>query len=334
MVHKRAFVGLLLVIALLLPAQLSTAQEQPDFVTLITADEVMIYVKALSVDIGARPTGSEAEIEAGDYVAEQFKSWGYDVTIEEFEAQADEEDEDSPIINSRNVIATREGDNQVIVIGAHIDSVTDGTGAGDNASGVAAILAAAHALADVPVQHTLVFIAFGAEEAGLYGSYDYVEGLGGEIDSVLAMINVDSVGVGTDLNVYAGAEITWGEDEDAAPTIDGGPTWVRDEALALAEQMGLPFKTSPDDTWGGYTGDWSDHYAFVLSDVPIVYFEAWQWWGSDDPWWGQETGEGDVMHTPDDVYESIVPEKVEMASELIAATTYALATDAVTPPAE
>jgi len=184
------------------------------------------------------------------------------------------------------------------------------------------------------VQHTLVFIAFGAEEAGLYGSYDYVDQLGDEIDNVIAMINVDSVGEGTDLNVYAGAEITWGEDENAAPTIDGGPTWVRDAALSLAEQLGLPFHTSPEETWGGYTGDWSDHYAFVLAGVPIVYFEAWQWWGADDPWWGQETADGDVMHTPDDVYESVVPEKVEMASELIAATAYALATDAVTPPAE
>lgn len=332
MVYKRALTALLLGIALLVPAQLSTAQEQPDFVKLITADEVMSYVKALSVDIGARPAGSDAEYEAGDYVAEAFESWGYDVTFQDVEAQADEEDEDSPIIDSQNVIATRQGDDQVIVIGAHLDSVTDGTGAGDNASGVAAILAAAHALADVPVQHTLVFIAFGAEEVGLYGSFEYVDSLGGDIDNVIAMINVDSVGVGTDLNVYAGAEITWGEDEEAAPIIDGGPTWVRDAALALAKQLELPFNTSPDDTWGGFTGDWSDHYPFVLAGVPTVYFEAWQWWGADDPWWGQETDEGDVMHTPGDIYENVVPEKVEMASELIAATAYALASGMATPP--
>jgi len=238
------------------------------------------------------------------------------------------------MITSRNVIATRQGDDQVIVIGAHLDSATIGTGADDNASGVAAILAAAQALAELPIQHTLVFVAFGAEEVGLYGSYEYVDSLGGDIDHVIAMINVDSVGVGTDLNVYAGAEITWGEDEEAAPTIDGGPTWVRDTALALAKQMGLPFQTSPDETWGGYTGDWSDHYAFVLEGVPIVYFEAWQWWGADDAWLGQETGDGDIMHTPDDVYENVVPEKVEMASELIAATTYALASGMVTPPVE
>jgi len=238
-------------------------------------------------------------------------------------------------VQSRNVIARRSGDDQVVVIGAHMDSVTAGTGADDNASGVAAMLAAAEALKDVTPMHTLVFVAFGAEEGGSpTGAEAYVESLGDGIQNVVAMLNIDTVGVGTSTNVYAGATITWpeGEEDNAAPTIDGGPTWVRDLALSLADTMGLTFGTTPADTWDGFTGDWSDHYPFVLAGVPVAYFEAWQWTGAENPWWGQETAGGDVMHSAKDVYDVVVPEKVEAVAELVAATTYAIATSATLPP--
>jgi acetylornithine deacetylase/succinyl-diaminopimelate desuccinylase-like protein len=327
MLNRKLVSAIVLIVCLGLSAQASLAQELPDFVTLITPDNVMPHVEALSVDIGARPMGSEAEAAAAEYIADQLDGWGYDVTIEEFETNPPEDtDTESDTVISHNVVAIREGDDQIVVVGAHLDSVTDGTGAGDNASGVAAILAAAEALADYDTPHTLIFVAFGAEENGdPTGADVFVEDLGDEIDNVIAMINVDSVGVGTNLNVYAGAEITWPESDEEAPVIEGGPTWVRDLALDMAAEMNLPFGTSPDDTWGGFTGDWSDHYAFVLEGVPVVYFEAWQWDGAEDPWWGQETPDGDVMHSSGDVYENVVPEKVEMSAELIAATTYAIA---------
>lgn len=320
---------LALVCSLAMPLQATVAQGLPDFVALIDTEEVMAHVRALSVAIGARPMGSDAEARAADYVAAALTDWGYEVTVQEFETTppgANEEGTVSEPVTSRNVIGVRPGDEGMVVIGAHMDSVTDGTGAGDNASGVAVLLAAAQALADFDTQHTLVFIAFGAEEGGDPSGADvYVESLGEQVDNVIAMLNVDSVGVGTTLNVYAGAVITWDE-EGAAPTIEGGPVWVRDTALDLAAELGLPFETSPQETWGGFTGDWSDHYAFVLAGVPVAYFEAWQWFGAEDPWWGQETAEGDVMHSPGDVYESVVPEKVEMTAELVAATTYAITT--------
>ncbi|MBI5957878.1 MAG: M20/M25/M40 family metallo-hydrolase [Chloroflexi bacterium] len=327
MLNRRIILAVVLIVCLVIPAQWSLAQDMPDFVTLIDADSVMQHVEVLSVDIGARPMGSEEESEAAEYIADMLSEWGYDVTIEEFETTPPSDMGDGELVTSRNVIAVREGDDQIVVVGAHMDSVTDGTGAGDNASGVAAILAAAEAISDYDTTHTLIFIAFGAEESGdPTGADMVVESLGDEIENVIAMINVDSVGVGTHLNVYAGAEIEWSdEDEEAAPEIIGGPTWVRDLALDLAAEMNLPFGTSPDDTWGGFTGDWSDHYSFVLEDIPIVYFEAWQWEGAEDAWWGQETPDGDVMHTPGDIFENVVPEKVEMSAELIAATAYALA---------
>ncbi len=322
--HKR-FVALALLICLIIPAGLVTAQGPVDVLNAITAEQVMAHIQALSVDIGARKMGSPQEEQAAEYIQGQFESWGYEVEIQEFDATAGEADRGAII--SHNVIATHPGDDQVIVVGAHMDSVTAGTGAGDNASGVAVVLAAAEVLANVDTEHTILFVTFGAEETGdPMGSEYFVESLGDDIDNVIAMINVDSVGVGTNMNVYAGAKILSGdEDEDHIPDMEGGPTWVRDLALNLADQLGLPFGTTPDDTWGGYTGSWSDHYAFVEADVPIAYFEAWQWEPSESTVWGQETANGDVMHTAGDVYENVVPEKVEMAAELVTATTLAIA---------
>ena len=329
MITRRTLFTLAMLCSLLVPLGVSSAQDMPDFVALIEAEDVMAHVRALSVAIGARPMGSDAETLAAGYVAAALSDWGYEVTVEEFDAIAPAEEEDAPgtPIVSRNVIGVRPGDDKLIVVGAHMDSVAVGTGAGDNASGVAAMLAAARALADLEPTHTIVFIAFGAEEGGdPTGAEVYVEGLGDAVGTILAMINLDTIGVGTNLNVYAGATITWPEDENAAPIIEGGPVWVRDLALDLAAEMNLPFETSPADTWGGFTGDWSDHYVFVLAGVPVAYFEAWQWAGAEDPWWGQETAEGDVLHTERDVYAAVVPEKVEMMAELVAATTYAMAT--------
>ncbi len=228
------------------------------------------------------------------------------------------------------MIATRAGDDQMIIVGAHMDSVATATGAGDNASGVAAMLGAAEALADVKPVHTLVFVAFGAEEIGLIGSHEYVDSLGDNINHVIAMINLDSVGVGSQLNVYAGALVTEAENGDHPPQFEGGPTWVRDTALDLAAEMGLPFSTTPDSSWGGFIGDWSDHYAFVQAGVPVAYFEAYGWQGADDPWEGIETPQGEVMHTEKDTIDAVVPEKVEMAAELLAATTYVIASGMVT----
>ncbi len=319
---KRRLPGLVVLLVILLPAAVTAAQDPVDVVTAITQEDVMQHVRALSVTIGARPMGGEAEARAAEYIAAAFQEWGYAVEIQPFAI--------APLSEgrvSRNVIAVKPGGEGMIVVGAHMDSVTAGTGAGDNASGVAAMLAAAEVLQDVEPLHTLVFVAFGAEEGGSpSGASAYVDRLGDDITRVRAMVNVDSVGIGTALHVYAGAKITWPEAEDAAPEIEGGPVWVRDLALELAAGLDLPFGTSPDDTWGGFTGDWSDHYAFVLEDVPVAYLEAWQWEGAADPWWGQETAEGDVMHTEGDVYDNVVPQKVENAAELLAALTLALVT--------
>ncbi len=79
---------------------------------------------------------------------------------------------------SRNIIATLPGKavpNRVVIVCAHYDSISDepetlAPGADDNASGTAAVLEIARVLAAAPLDYTVKFICFSAEEWGLYGS--------------------------------------------------------------------------------------------------------------------------------------------------------------------
>jgi Zn-dependent M28 family amino/carboxypeptidase len=83
-------------------------------------------------------------------------------------------------IAARNVIAqTKTGlTSDVLMAGAHLDSVPEGPGINDNGSGVAAVLETALQLGSSPDVHNAVRFGFwGAEEIGLVGSRKYVQSL-------------------------------------------------------------------------------------------------------------------------------------------------------------
>lgn len=120
-----------------------------------------------------------------------------------------------PDSRSCNVVGIIEGSDpklkeEAIILGAHLDAVgSPGTlfpGALDNASGSVDILAAARALAASPVKpaRTIIFIFFGGEECGLYGSKTFVESHLWPKEKVVCMINLDMVGNGTGLSMANG----------------------------------------------------------------------------------------------------------------------------------
>ncbi|MFC9969764.1 M28 family metallopeptidase [Spirillospora sp. NPDC127200] len=99
-----------------------------------------------------------------------------------------------------NVIAdTKQGraDN-VVVVGAHLDSVHDGAGINDNGSGSAAILAIAQKVGKLGkknIKNKVRFAWWGAEEAGLLGSYHYVGSLSAAERAKIALnLNYDMLG--------------------------------------------------------------------------------------------------------------------------------------------
>jgi aminopeptidase Y len=77
---------------------------------------------------------------------------------------------------------TKEGDtNNIVMLGAHLDSVQEGPGINDNGSGVAALLSIAESIKKYKTfQNKLRFAFWGAEESGMIGSTYYVSNLSKE----------------------------------------------------------------------------------------------------------------------------------------------------------
>ncbi len=97
---------------------------------------------------------------------------------------------------SFNVIAeTKVGNpDNVVMLGAHLDSVAEGPGINDNGSGSAGILSVALKMKDMPVVNKVRFAWFSAEELGLIGSTKYVASLSqAEKDKIALMVNVDMI---------------------------------------------------------------------------------------------------------------------------------------------
>jgi len=92
---------------------------------------------------------------------------------------------------------------EILLIGAHYDSVFGSPGANDNGSGVAAMLALARQFAGKPAQHTLRFVAFVNEEppyflTGQMGSSVYAGRCKAHGDRISAMISLETIGYFSD----------------------------------------------------------------------------------------------------------------------------------------
>jgi len=81
-----------------------------------------------------------------------------------------------------------------ILVGAHYDAVPGTPGADDNASGVAALLALARAIAAAPLRYPVRLVAFDLEEAGLLGSTAYAQQLKRQQQPLRLMLSLEMLG--------------------------------------------------------------------------------------------------------------------------------------------
>ena len=120
-----------------------------------------------------------------------------------------------------NVIAELDGgnDDNVVMAGAHLDSVQAGPGINDNGSGSAALLELAQQLAKLKPENTLRFAWWGAEEEGLIGSTAYVNGLSqAESDRIALYLNFDMIGSPNYIQMVYDADESTFEAPVAIPT--------------------------------------------------------------------------------------------------------------------
>ena len=82
-----------------------------------------------------------------------------------------------------------------IVVGAHFDLVEAGNGVVDNWSGASLLPSLYEGIAGVPRRHTFRFVSFSGEEKGVLGSKAYVHQLSKTHERVIAMVNMDTLGL-------------------------------------------------------------------------------------------------------------------------------------------
>lgn len=95
-----------------------------------------------------------------------------------------------------NIVCVLPGQtDSIIVVGAHLDKVHDGTGAVDDWSGAALLPSLFESLKEDARKHTYVFVAFSGEEHGLVGSDSYVKHLSKTgLNAIAAMVNLECLG--------------------------------------------------------------------------------------------------------------------------------------------
>ena len=165
------------------------------------------------------------------------------------------------IATTSNVIAeSKSGDpNNVIMAGAHLDSVNAGPGIQDNGSGSAAILEVAEQMAKVNPRNKVRFAWWGAEESGLVGSTYYVNNLSPEEQAKITLyLNFDMIG--SPNHVFF---IYDGDDSDGvgAPAGPAGSAQIEKTFEKYYNMVGQPYKGTD------FSGR-SDYGPFIAVGIP------------------------------------------------------------------
>ena len=156
-------------------------------------------------------------------------------------------------VEQENVVGEirgREKPDEVVILGAHLDSWELGTGALDNGCNAALVIESARAIKATGLlpRRTIRFILFSGEEQGTVGSWEYVKSHRPELDKIRAMIAYDA-GIGRVTGYSLGGR--------------------RDVEAGVREAM------KPLDSWGAtnHTYDASfgtDNFDFLLEGVPTL----------------------------------------------------------------
>ncbi len=158
------------------------------------------WVNRLSVDIAARPGGDVTKSRiAAKWIESELSevNMGYRPKVRIFE----ESEAEYRNVEAELPGATKPG--EIVVVGAHYDSVSGCPGANDNATGVAAMLAIAQAFTGTENVRTLRFVAFANEEPPFFrtdamGSLVYARACKRRGEKIVAMISLESLGYYSD----------------------------------------------------------------------------------------------------------------------------------------
>jgi Iap family predicted aminopeptidase len=155
-------------------------------------DELAAHVQKLAGEIGERNERHYAQLNAAvDYIEDSLSASGYQPKRDSYDLR------ERTYYNIEAEI--RGAAREIVLIGAHYDSVLGSPGANDNGSGVAAMLALARRFANKSSHYTVRFLAFVNEEPPYFqssemGSFVYASRCKARGDQIRAMLSLETIG--------------------------------------------------------------------------------------------------------------------------------------------
>jgi Zn-dependent M28 family amino/carboxypeptidase len=174
---KKKIVAAIVLSQMLFPALSEVSRAQEKGIRISTPEQIKEEFKTVPCKDSERLDGVKA-------LFEKMGATSSDISMEKYK-------------DVENLMVRLPGDtDEKIVVGAHYDKVADGCGAIDNWTGIVAIAHMYRTLKNYPLKKTLIFVAFGKEEKGLFGSRAMTNAIKKEdVAQYCAMINIDSLGI-------------------------------------------------------------------------------------------------------------------------------------------
>ena len=233
------------------------------------------HVAVLAGEIGERnvfrPEGLRA---AAEYIRDVWTAQGFPVTEEAYEVAGQ---------RCINLIAEQRGTGQpdeIVVVGAHYDSVIGTSGANDNATGVAALLEMSRRLKQTNPARTLRFVAFVNEEPPLFhteqmGSRLHARNARKRGDNIVAMLSLETLGSYSDRPGSQHYPLPFGAFYPDRANFLGVVGNLHSRTLVVTflrhfmEATDFPVEGAA--TFGWIPGvDWSDHWSFWKEGYPAI----------------------------------------------------------------
>lgn len=195
-----------------------------------------------------------------------------------------------PAVNDQVVVLTSHYDH--LGIGPEVDGDTIYNGAFDNASGTAALIEMARAMAAAPAKprRSILFAAVTAEEQGLLGSEYYAHHPLVPLAKTAANVNIDGVNV-------------WGRTRNIVP-MGAERSSIEEVVGRVASEMKMELSPDPSPEKGYYFR--SDHFSLVKVGVPAVYIDMGLDFADQPAGWGEQMMDeytAKHYHQPSDEYD-------------------------------
>ncbi len=161
-------------------------------------DRLTQHVYTLAGEIGERNVWRKGALDAAaEYIEAVFAELGYEVGTQRYEVYGKD------VRNIEVEIGGQSRAGEIVVVGAHYDSVMGSPGANDNGSGVAAVLELGRLLAARQLERTLRLVTFVNEEPPFYfsgdmGSRQYARRCRRRKERVVAMLSLETIGYYSD----------------------------------------------------------------------------------------------------------------------------------------